>query len=219
MFRTVMRVREGEQVEIFNGRDGQWGGRVAYRGGGTILLCQRLLRVQPCCVVPSVGVVFALVRSVKMGFLVQKGTELGVGVFQPILTQRCTVRSLRKERLKSQAKEAAEQCGRLTVPEVCSLLSLEEFSLSLCASSRLFFCDEMGGEDFVDVLRASDMKRIRNVWVLVGPEGGFSPAERASLRKRKFVTPVSLGTRLLRSDTAALAALVIYQFFWGDKHR
>ena len=144
----------------------------------------------------------------------QKATELGVSVLQPVFTRRTIVGRINEERMAANAIEAAEQSGRLSVPQIRQGLGFDKLLATWPAQRRLLFCDE--GGDAKAMTQAARESRGGPTAILTGPEGGFDPAERAALRALPFVVPVSLGPRILRADTAALAALAIWQSIAGD---
>lgn len=209
----VMRAKAGDRVSLFNGRDGEWVAALAEANKrGCVLKCEAQLAVQDA--VPDVWLVFAPVKKTPADYVTQKATELGVRVLQPVLTRRTIVRRVNEERMRANAVEAAEQSGRLSVPEVRAPLALEKLLAQWPRERRILFCDEAGeAPPIADALaHAPD-----GPWaILIGPEGGFDPAERALIRGLEFVTPVSLGTRILRADTAGLAALAVWQALRGD---
>lgn len=209
----VMRAKAGDRVSLFNGRDGEWVAALAEATKrGCVLKCEALLAAQDA--VPDVWLVFAPVKKTPADYVTQKATELGVRVLQPVLTRRTIVRRVNEERMRANAVEAAEQSGRLSVPEVRAPLALEKLLAQWPRERRILFCDEAGeAPPIADALaHAPD-----GPWaILIGPEGGFDPAERALIRGLEFVTPVSLGTRILRADTAGLAALAVWQALRGD---
>jgi len=149
--------------------------------------------------------------------VVQKATELGVRALQPVITRRTIVARVNPERMRANAIEAAEQSGRLTVPEIREPLTLERLLSSWPDNRRLLFCDEAGeAPPIAEALAGEGRAVMEPCAVLTGPEGGFDPAERDAIRACAFVTPVSLGPRILRADTAALVALSIWQSLRGD---
>ena len=208
----VMRARAGDRVSLFNGRDGEWIAQIVdVTKRGCALICERQTRSQDNA--PNVWLCFAPIKKTPADYLTQKATELGVSVLQPVITRRTIVSRVNVERMRANAIEAAEQSDRLTVPEVREPLPLDKLLATWPADRRLLFCDE-GGEasPIVEALRAAS-----GAWaVLTGPEGGFDPAERAAIRALPYVFPVSLGPRILRADTAALAALAVWQALAGD---
>lgn len=209
----VMRAKAGDRLRLFNGRDGEWLARIAEtKKRGCTLECER--RLGPQTDVPDLWLVFAPIKKTPADYVVQKATELGVRVLQPVLTRRTIARRVNPDRMRANAVEAAEQSGRVGVPETRALIDLDKLIAAWPRERRILFCDEAGGAPAIaDALRAAEP----SPWaVLTGPEGGFDPAERDALRALPFVVPVSLGTRILRADTAALAALAVWQAVTGD---
>jgi len=209
----VMRAKTGDRLSLFNGRDGEWLARVVeVSKRSCVLECEG--RTAPQSDVPDLWLVFAPVKKTPSDYLAQKATELGVRVLQPVITRRTIVTRVNIERMRANAVEAAEQSGRLTVPEVREAIGLGKLLDGWPAGRRLLFCDE-GGEaaSIAEVLQNTP----EGSWaVITGPEGGFDPAERTALRALPFVVPVSLGQRILRADTATLAALAVWQAVKGD---
>ena len=209
----VMRAKTGDRVSLFNGRDGEWLARIAETSKrGCLLECERL--TAPQAEVPDLWLVFAPIKKTPADYLTQKATELGVRALQPVITRRTIVTRVNAERMHANAVEAAEQSGRLSVPEIREPLAFDKLLAAWPAERRILFCDEAGAALPIE-------KGLRDApdgpWAIVtGPEGGFDPAERAALRALPFVTPVSLGERILRADTAALAALSVWQALRGD---
>ncbi|MBV8975851.1 MAG: 16S rRNA (uracil(1498)-N(3))-methyltransferase [Alphaproteobacteria bacterium] len=209
----VMRAKEGDLLCLFNGRHGEWRARIsAVAKRGCAVRCER--QIGPQTHGPDVWLVFAPVKKTPADYLVQKATELGVRRLQPVLTRRTIARRVNLERMRANAIEAAEQSGRRDVPDVSPLREIEEVLRGWPQERRLVFCDEAGdAPPLAEALQTAPP----SVWaVLTGPEGGFEPLERDALRKLSFVVPVSLGERILRADTAALAALAIWQAILGD---
>ncbi len=208
----VLRARTGKRVLLFNGRDGEWLAEIAEAGKrGVIAAC--LKQTQPQAGVPDIWLVFAPVKKTPSDYLVQKAAELGVSCLLPVFTRRTIVSRTNEERMMANAKEAAEQSARLSVPEIRKGVALDRLLGSWPKERRLFFCDEGGdAKPLADVARGTGGPAA----ILTGPEGGFDPAEREMLRALSFVTPVTLGPRILRADTAALAALAIWQSVAGD---
>lgn len=209
----VLRAGTGDRVLLFNGRDGEWQAEIVSAGKRKIMLALRkqTSRQAP---VPDLWLVFAPVKKTPSDYLVQKATELGVSKLQPVFTRRTIVTRLNEERLLANAVEAAEQSARLSVPEIGPPLALGKLLAAWPEERRLFFCDEGG-----DARPLADAARDAGggpAAILTGPEGGFDPAERQMLRQLPFVTPVTLGPQILRADTAALAALAIWQSVGGD---
>ncbi|HUC68747.1 MAG TPA: 16S rRNA (uracil(1498)-N(3))-methyltransferase [Stellaceae bacterium] len=211
--KTVLRLEKGAALALFNGRDGEWLGRIDGVGKGwcSVTLYEQH-RLQQAA--PDFWLLFAPIKRGRIDFLVEKATELGVAVLHPVLTQRTMVERVNLDRLRANAIEAAEQTERLSVPELAEPESLLRLMARWPAPRRLLLCDESGAAPpIAETLRHA----APGPWaVLVGPEGGFAETELDALRKLPFVSPVGLGPRVLRADTAALAALAVLQAFIGD---
>ena len=205
----VMRAKTGQRVLLFNGRDGEWLAGIAAAKRGVTLTC--LKQTQAQAGVPDLWLLFAPVKKTPADYLVQKATELGASKLQPVFTRRTIVARINPERLLANVVEAAEQSGRLSVPEIGEAAPLEKILAAWPKERRIYFCDEGG-----DAKPLADAAGPAPAVILTGPEGGFDPAERDALRALSFVTPVTLGPRILRADTAALAALAIWQSVKGD---
>ena len=218
---AVMRLGPGAAVLLFNGRDGEWRSEVAEAGkrGGT-LVCRE--RTRPQADAPDLWLAFAPVKKARTDFIVEKATELGCRRILPVLTRHTQAERVKTDRLRAHAVEAAEQCGRLSVPDVAEPLTLTAFMDEMRESApprRLLFCDESGaGPAALAALGdAAEDGAEPGPWVvLIGPEGGFDPEERAWLAGHPSALPVSLGPRILRADTAAVAALTLWQATLGD---
>ncbi|HWF65619.1 MAG TPA: 16S rRNA (uracil(1498)-N(3))-methyltransferase [Rhizomicrobium sp.] len=209
----VLRAKAGDRVLLFNGRDGEWQAEIAATAKRGVTVALRA-QTAPQTEVPDVWLVFAPVKKTPSDYLVQKAVELGVRKLQPVFTRRTIVTRLNQERLKANAVEAAEQSARLTVPEIGEAMTLEKLLDNWPRERRIFFCDEGGNaKPLAQAAREAEMGPAA---ILTGPEGGFDPGERENLRGRAFVMPVTLGPRILRADTAALAALAIWQSVRGD---
>jgi 16S rRNA (uracil1498-N3)-methyltransferase len=206
----VLRAKGGQRLRLFNGRDGEWLAEIAVAGkrGVTLTLVSR---TAPQGEVPDIWLCFAPVKKTPSDYLAQKATELGVARLQPVFTRRTIVTRVNEERLLANAVEAAEQSDRLSVPETPAPVTLEKLLASWPKERRLYFCDEGGEAKPLGIVAAPGPAAI-----LTGPEGGFDAQERAMLRNHAFVTPVTLGPRILRADTAALAALAVWQSMAGD---
>ena len=208
---TVMRLGVGDEVALFNGRDGEWRARVAEvskRGCSLEVIEQTRAQAEG----PDLDLVVALVKRARLETIVEKAAELGARRVRLVVTRRTNADHTNVGRLQAIATEAAEQTGRLDVPQVLEPAKLENLLDGWETGRRLMFCDE-GGEA-KPVLEALDGE---GPWaVLIGPEGGFAPEERERLRALPFVTAVSLGPRILRADTAAISALTLWQAKLGD---
>ena len=207
----VMRLPAGTMIEVFNGRDGAWDAEIvtASKRGGTLAL---RAQVAPQRDPPDLWLIFAPIKKARTDFIVDKAAELGAARILPVQTDFTNSERIRQDRLQAHAVEAAEQCGGTFVPEVADLTSLSKLLDGWDPARRILWADEsrVGPADALSGLP-------RGPWaVLIGPEGGFSPPERKRLRDATFVTPISLGPRILRADTAAVALLTLFQAHLGD---
>ena len=207
----VMRQRAGDQVALFNGRDGEWLASVEPTGRRRCRLTAREL-LRPQAPEPGPALLFGPLRRTRQEFLVEKATELGAASLEPVMTQRTIADRVNLGRLTSIAIEATEQCGRITVPEIVPAQPLADRLSSWPAGRLLYHADETGnGRPIAEALSAHGAGDL-----LVGPAGGFEPAEVAMLQAREDVIAISLGPRILRSETAALAALACWQAVCGE---
>ncbi len=211
--RHVMRARSGDRVRLFNGRDGEWSAALDLSARRAVAAsCEARIRAQEPA--PDLHLLFAPIKKTPSDYLAQKATELGVSRLQPVLTRRTIVDRVNVERMRANAIEAAEQSARLDVPDCGEPLSLPK-ALDRLDARPLIFCDESReGETPPPLLTALAGVRSGPLAVLIGPEGGFDPAERDAIRARPSAIPVSLGRRILRADTAALAALAAVSLSW-----
>jgi 16S rRNA (uracil1498-N3)-methyltransferase len=208
---AVMRLGPGDAILAFNGRDGEWRAEVAQAGkrGGTLVA---VAQTRPVRMPPDLWLLFAPIKKARTDFIVEKATELGAARILPVQTDFTNAERIRQDRLQAHALEATEQCGGTFVPEVADLQPLAKVLEGWPEGRHLLWCDEhLAGP-------AAPLAGLpRGPWaVLIGPEGGFSEAEQARLRARPFVHPISLGPRILRADTAAVAALTLWQAALGD---
>jgi len=204
---NVMRLREGAELLTFNGHSGEWLARIAEAGKKRMaLVIER--RIREAEKMPDVWLAFAPVKRAQTDWLVEKATELGVAKLLPVMTHRTIAERVKRERLESIAIEAAEQCGRTVIPEIDEPVSLREF---LKTNGRtLYFADEGGGDPAASSFKPGP------VTILTGPEGGFTDEERSAIRASSGAVAISLGPRILRAETAALAALASYMAVAGD---
>jgi 16S rRNA (uracil1498-N3)-methyltransferase len=209
----VLRMAEGAELLVFNGRDGEWLARVAAKTKKVVRLeAVEQTRVQPTT--PDLVYCFAPLKVGRLDYLVQKAVEMGAGVLQPVVTQHTQLAKIGIERLQANAVEAAEQCGILAIPEVREAQKFSPLLAGWDIERRLIFCDESAETN--NPLAALQAIREKKLGLLVGPEGGFSEDERRQLRALPFVTAIPLGPRILRADTAAVAALAVIQATIGD---
>jgi 16S rRNA (uracil1498-N3)-methyltransferase len=210
---AVMRLVAGDLLLVFNGRDGEWRAAVASVGKRAVRLEVHEL-VRPQAAGPDLDLVIALVKRARLETIVEKAAELGAARVRLVVTERTNADHTRVDRLQAIAVEAAEQTGRLDVPQIVAPVKLERLVGDWAAPRKLLFCDEAG--DAKPVLQALTGEAGGPWAVLIGPEGGFSPAERARLRGLPYATPATLGPRILRADTAAISALTLWQAALGD---
>lgn len=215
--RHVMRRADGAPLLLFNGRDGEWSAELALRGkkGASARVTAQ---TRPQAVEPDVWLCFAPIKRARIDYIAEKATELGIAVLQPVLTQHTAVERVNVERLRANAVEAAEQTERLSVPQVRPPVDLMRLLSQWPVGRRLLMCDETGGgPPIVEALAGLDDAARAAPWgIVIGPEGGFAGAELTALRRMKDVMAVGLGPRILRADTAALAALACWQALVGD---
>jgi 16S rRNA (uracil1498-N3)-methyltransferase len=209
---SVLRLGEGAALLAFNGRDGEWRCSLAPCGRKeAMLVCEEQSRPQAAG--PDIALAFAPIKGDRIDAIAEKATELGASALQPVITDRTIVRKLRIDRLEARCIEAAEQCGRLSVPVVCEALGLEAWLAQRDGARHLVFADEAGE---AAPLQAAMTGLAPPADLLIGPEGGFSKRERARIRETPGARAVSLGPRILRADTAAFAGLSLLQATLGD---
>jgi 16S rRNA (uracil1498-N3)-methyltransferase len=217
---NVLRLKPGEQVLIFNGRDGEWSASLTQTGKrAASLTADAAVRPQPPAA--DLHLLFAPLKHARLDYMVQKAVEMGASTLQPVMTQYVQVTRVNGERMRANAIEAAEQCGILTLPEIAPPASLEAALGALSPAHVVVFCDEEADvQDPVAALRSAQTAREPPgpipLAVCIGPEGGFAPAERALLLRRPNVVRLAIGPRILRADTAAVAALALVQAVLGD---
>ncbi|MBT53573.1 MAG: 16S rRNA (uracil(1498)-N(3))-methyltransferase [Mameliella sp.] len=206
----VMRLTVGAQVTLFNGTDGAWRAEVAEAGkrGGT-LVCRD--QTAPQTLPPDLWLLFAPIKKARTDFIVEKSVEMGARRILPVQTAYTNSERIRQDRLQAHATEAAEQCGATYVPEVADLTRLDRLLSDWPEDRQLMFCDEARAG------AATALPNTPGPWaILIGPEGGFSDAERTKLHALPYAHAIALGPRILRADTAAVAALTIWQSTLGD---
>jgi len=206
----VMRLGAGAAVLLFNGRDGEWRATLAEAGKrGAIALCDS--QTKPLHLPPDLWLLFAPIKKARTDFIVEKAVELGVARIMPVQTRHTNSERIRQDRLQAHAIEAAEQCGATFVPPVADLAPLDRVLRDWPEGRRLYWCDEAAAGQPAAIAPEEGAAAI-----LIGPEGGFSSDEAARLRLRPDVVPLSLGPRILRADTAAVAAITLWQAACGD---
>jgi 16S rRNA (uracil1498-N3)-methyltransferase len=219
---SVLRMTTGDQVLVFNGADGEWKARLtAVAKRNTVLLVEANTRPQPQS--GHLHYLFSPLKRARLDYMVQKAVEMGVSGLHPVIMRHTQAERVNLDRMRANAIEAAEQCGILAVPQIAAPLDFAAAIAALDSSCHLVFCDEDApGGDPVEALRADlgvDFGAHGNspeLAVLVGPEGGFAGEERAALLRRPRTSRLALGPRILRADTAAVAALAVVQTAAGD---
>ena len=213
---AVLRKAVGDEVVLFNGRDGAWLCRLMSDSKKSVALnCVEQIATQPPRLDLWYG--FAPLKNERLDYVIQKAVEMGTGTIQPVTTQFTQVHRLKTDRLHANAIEAAEQCEVLNVPEIAPEITLERLLSDWPTEHtdrQLIFADEAAAS--ASPLETLQGLKAQKFGLLIGPEGGFSPSEREKLLSLPFVTPISLGPRILRADTAAVAALAVIQSTIGD---
>lgn len=208
----VMRMDAGASVWLFNGRDGEWRGVIEQAGKRSALVrCEE--HTAPLIMPPDLWLLFAPIKKARTDFIVEKAAEMGAARIVPVLTQFTNSERVRRDRLQAHAVEAAEQCGGTFVPEVTEALRLDRVLADWDTTRRILFCDEALAGRFSPLVGGS----ADQPWaILIGPEGGFSDTERTRIKAMKNAQAIALGPRILRADTAAVAAMTLWQSALGD---
>lgn len=210
---NVLRLGDGGVIHVFNGRDGEWRARLRRDGRRDASLeIEQVLRPQADG--PDLHYLFAPLKRARLDYMVQKATEMGAARLVPVLTRHNVAERVNLDRMRANVVEAAEQCGILRVPEVAEPIAFSRLFEAWDPARRLVFCDEAAPiRDPIATLAAVEPGPLA---VLIGPEGGFADAERAMLIERPFVIRIALGPRIMRADTAAVAALALVNAVLGD---
>ena len=214
--RNVLRLKGGDSILVFNGQDGEWRATLsdADRRGRELSVQERTrVQTEPL----DLHYLFAPLKHERLDYMVQKAVELGVSRLVPVITQHVQVTRVNLDRMRANVIEAAEQCGILHLAEVASPLTFAQMAANRDPERLLVFCDEDADvKDPVIALAAHQASAILRLAVLVGPEGGFTEEERAAVLRLQNVVRLALGPRILRADTAAVAALTLVQAVLGD---
>lgn len=211
---NVLRLSAGEQVLVFNGRDGEWQAQIAgrKRPDSLEILSQR----RPQDRLPDIAYVFAPLKHARLDYMVQKAVEMGAAKLQPVLTRFTQVSRVNGERMRANVIEAAEQCGILSLADVAEPMPLDRFLSQRQPARLLVFCDEAAETTSPLQALQNGLTAADGIDILIGPEGGFAEEERALLLRQKRTLRLSLGPRILRADTAGVAALALVQATLGD---
>jgi len=211
---NVLRLSAGGTILVFNGRDGEWQASILGRKRPDSV--NIVAQTRPQDRLPDLAYVFAPLKHARLDYMVQKAVEMGASSLQPVLTRFTQVSRVNGERMRANVIEAAEQCGILSIADVAEPVALERYLAQRDGQRRLVFCDEAAeATDPLQALR-SDRTASTGIDVLIGPEGGFAEEERAILLRQPRTLRLSLGPRILRADTAAVAALALVQAALGD---
>jgi 16S rRNA (uracil1498-N3)-methyltransferase len=206
----VMRLAVGASVLLFNGQDGEWRATLAEAGKrGAVAVCER--KIRPLAMPPDLWLIFAPIKKARTDFIVEKAVELGVRQIVPVQTRHTNSERIRQDRLQAHAVEAAEQCGATYVPDVADLQALDKVLAAFPADRQLYWCDEDAAGQAAVIAGTPGPAAI-----LIGPEGGFAEVEAKRLKAMPGVHALSLGPRILRADTAAVAAITLWQAAHGD---
>jgi 16S rRNA (uracil1498-N3)-methyltransferase len=211
---NVLRLSEGSTILVFNGRDGEW--QASILGRKRLDSLSILTQTRPQDRLPDLAYVFAPLKHARLDYMVQKAVEMGVSSLQPVMTRFTQVSRVNSERMRANVVEAAEQCGILSLAAVAEPVALDHYVSRRETQRLLIFCDEAA--DSANPLQAlqSGVTAVKGVDVLIGPEGGFAEEERALLLRQPLTLRLSLGPRILRADTAGVAALALVQAALGD---
>lgn len=219
--RNVMRRKIGDHIGLFNGRDGEWRAEIV-EAGKKAASCAVREQTQAQWQNPDLWLLFAPLKRGKIDYLAARATELGVRALQPVFTAHTNATRINLERMQANAIEAAEQCRLVSVPDIRAPEKLDSLLDGWPADRRILFCDESGRSPSITEALApfrQDNVGASAPWaILIGPEGGFSAAEQQQLRTLDCTVPVSLGPRIMRAETAAVAALSVWQALLGDWH-
>jgi 16S rRNA (uracil1498-N3)-methyltransferase len=207
----VLRLKPGDPVRVFNGSQGEWLAHIVETKKTVTIRCERhIADVKPP---PDIDYVFAPLKHLRLDYVVQKATELGVRRLRPVITRRTITTRFNLERMRANVIEAAEQCNLVYIPEVYEAQPLADVLSSWESGRSAIYCDEAAA--IADPLKALESLKLPTA-VIIGPEGGFTPEERQELHRLPFVTAISLGPRIMRADTAAIAAISLVQAALGD---
>jgi 16S rRNA (uracil1498-N3)-methyltransferase len=208
---SVMRLKEGAPVKLFDDQSGEWLAEVAHLAKRDLILrVSGKLREREA--VPDLWLLTAPIKKARIDLVAEKACELGVALYRPVITRRTIIERLNLERLRSHMVEAAEQCGRTALPVIEEAVKLPSLLKSWPAERSLFFADEQGGAPFAQAAR----EHRGPAAILIGPEGGFDDEERALIRALPQAVPITLGPRILRAETAAMAAISLWMATAGD---
>ncbi len=212
----VMRQKIGNEIMLFDGVNGEFVAEISAIEK-KFIAARIIKKISDLKKVPDITLAFALVKNVRVDFIAAKASELGVAKFQPLTTQHSVVDKINLERFAANVKEACEQCERNDFPQICDVKKLDKFLNEEAAAEKIFIlCDESGQGEMASIILPRINVEQQEIVILIGPEGGFSVAEFAKMRQLKNLHAITLGPRILRADTAMIAALTLVQEFLGD---
>ena len=211
---NVLRLSAGENILVFNGRDGEWQAQIAGRKRPDALVIAT--RTRPQDRLPDIAYVFAPLKHARLDYMVQKAVEMGAAILQPVLTRHTQVSRVNSERMRANVIEAAEQCGILSLAEVAEPVPLDRYLGQRPTTRLLVFCDEAADVGNPLQVLQQGLSAADGIDILIGPEGGFAEDERVALLRQPKTLRLSLGPRILRADTAGVAALALVQTALGD---
>ena len=212
---NVMRKKIDDSILVFNSVNGEFLAKISEIYKNTIII-DIIKKIRDVKIENDIWLLFAPVKKSPTEYIVQKATELGVSKIIPIITERTITKNLNLNRMKDIAIESSEQCDRITIPEICAVKKLKDLILNWDNDRIIFFCDETIRNNNVVKIDFQNLSTKSFGAILVGPEGGFSANETNYLREKKFIRPIDLGPRILRSDTAVIAALSLWHYLKGD---
>jgi 16S rRNA (uracil1498-N3)-methyltransferase len=208
---NVLRLKLTDYITIFNGRSGEWLAEITKVGKGKAMVTVRE-QIAEQTSGSDLWYIFAPLKKARIDYMMQKATELGVSAICPVLTKRTNLDRLKPEKLLANVVDAAEQCGRMSIPKIDVMTPLTQLLKDWPRDRILIFCDEAG-----DAMAMQDLPKNNKKWaVLIGPEGGFTAEERQMIRDHENSIAVTLGPRILRADTAAVTVIALWQSFLGD---
>ena len=212
---NVMRKKIDDSILVFNSINGEFLAKISEIYKNTIII-DIIKKIRDVKIENDIWLLFAPVKKSPTEYIVQKATELGVSKIIPVITERTITKNLNLKRMQDIAIESSEQCERITIPEVCTIKKLKDLIPNWDNDRIIFFCDETIRNNDVVKIDFQNLSTKSFGAILVGPEGGFSTNETNYLREKKFIIPIDLGPRILRSDTAAIAALSLWHYLNGD---
>lgn len=212
---NVMRKKIDDSILVFNSVNGEFLAKISEIYKNTIII-DIIKKIRDVKIENDIWLLFAPVKKSPTEYIVQKATELGVSKIIPIITERTITKNLNLNRMQDIAIESSEQCDRITIPEICAVKKLKDLILNWDNDRIIFFCDETIRNNDVVKKDFQNLSTKSFAAILVGPEGGFSANETNYLREKKFIRPIDLGPRILRSDTAVIAALSLWHCLNGD---